>query len=388
MVLEVAVVVTKALKRALCLFLSVASSWVSAGTLEPDNVDLMYHKYDGGGMVIDGPSILVRKSVGNSVSLTGHYYVDTVSAASIDVVTNASEYTEERTEYSAGGDFLHDKTLMSLHFTNSTENDFEADSIHFQVSQDFFGDLTNLSLGYSQGWDTVMKRANDVFREEADRRHYRFGLSQVLTKSWIMGLNFEHITDEGFLENPYRVHRFLNPDGSEGTAPEDYPETRTSNAVSLRTQHYLPYRASVMAEYRLFRDTWGIKASNWQLKYAHAVGESIIVEANVRHYEQTKADFYADLFPRANFQTHMGRDKELATYSNNSYGLGLSYEVKRGVIPLVDRLQLGLLVDFMQFDFDDYRDRRQSKAGSAAVGQESMYSFDATVTRLSLIVEY
>ena len=109
-------------------------------------------------MVIDGPSILVRKSIADTVSVSANYYVDNVSAASIDVVTTASPYTEERTETSVGIDYLYDKTIMSLSYTTSSENDYEANTAFFAVSQDFFGDLTTLSLGYGVGWDTVGKR--------------------------------------------------------------------------------------------------------------------------------------------------------------------------------------------------------------------------------------
>src|SRR5690606_32504266 len=105
------------------------------------------------------------------------------------------------------------------------------------------------------------------------------------------------------LNNPYRVYRYYVDALNDATATEVYPETRTSNAFSVRTQHYLPYRASIMAEFRVFSDTWGIEASNWQLKYAHAIGEGLILEANYRHYEQTAADFYSDLFPRIDYQT-------------------------------------------------------------------------------------
>jgi hypothetical protein len=370
------------------LILLMSSGQLCAATLEADKVDLLYHQYDGGGMKIDGPSVLVRKNVGNQVSLTGQYYVDTVSAASIDVLANASEYEEERTEYSGGIDYLHDKTTMSLGYTNSTENDFVADSIHFGISQDFFGDLTNISLGFSQGWDEIGKRDNDTFKEEADRRHYRFGLSQILTKNWLVGINFETITDEGSLNNPYRVYRFFDSnalgDKKHDKAEEEYPETRTSNAVSLRTQYYLPYRASVQADVRFFSDTWGIRATQWGLGYNHAIQDAWIVETHIRHYQQDKADFYADIFPYKDFQTHMARDKELSTYTNNSFGLGVSYEIGRGVIPLIDRFQFSLLMDFMKFDYEDFR----NELDPSPAGQEEFYSFDATVTRASFIFEY
>ena len=41
-----------------------------AAVLPADRADLMYHQYDGGGMTIDGPSVLVRKSVTDDVSVS------------------------------------------------------------------------------------------------------------------------------------------------------------------------------------------------------------------------------------------------------------------------------------------------------------------------------
>jgi hypothetical protein len=77
-----------------------------AGILPEDRVDLLYHSYDGEGVQVTGPSILVRKGIGNSFSVYGNYYVDTISSASVDVISTASPYEEERTEVSAGVDFL------------------------------------------------------------------------------------------------------------------------------------------------------------------------------------------------------------------------------------------------------------------------------------------
>ena len=76
------------------LALLFAVSHAHAGVLAEDRADVLYHLYDGGGVEIDGPSVLVRKQVGKSVSLVGNYYVDMVSSASIDVITTASPYTE------------------------------------------------------------------------------------------------------------------------------------------------------------------------------------------------------------------------------------------------------------------------------------------------------
>ena len=196
-----------------------------AAVLPEDRLDVLRHAYDGGGMDIKGPSVLVRKSFADKVSVRANYYVDKVSAASIDVVTSASPYSEERTEKSVGIDYLAGKAIYSLSYGNSEESDFEANSVHFDMSQDFFGDLTTLSLGYSKGWDEVFRTGDNSFAEEADRQHFRIGLSQVLTKNLIGSIGHELITDEGYLNNPYRSVRYLTSPNSYSFEPERYPNT-------------------------------------------------------------------------------------------------------------------------------------------------------------------
>ena len=107
-----------------------------AAVLPEDRSDIMYHGYDGGGLQVDGPSVLVRKGVKDRVSVWANYYVDMISSASIDVVSTASEYTEEREEKSLGFDYLHGKTFMGLSYTNSEESDYSAHSVRFGISQE------------------------------------------------------------------------------------------------------------------------------------------------------------------------------------------------------------------------------------------------------------
>ena len=360
---------------------------IQAGTLPVDTVDSLYHRYEGGGMTIDGPFILVRKSVGNQFSLSGHYYVDSVSSASVDVLATASAYTEERTEVSAGVDYLNEKTLMSFKYTNSEENDFTANSAFFSVSQDFFGDLTNLSLGYARGWDDVGELGKSE-TEDADRQIYQLGMTQVLTKNSLFGFNVETITDEGFLRNPYRQVRYLDTTASRGYSyqSENYPETRTSTAIAMRALYYLPYRASIKGEYRYFSDSWGIDAHTYELLYVHPIGAKWTLEGRYRYYSQTEADFYQDLFPFLDAQEFKARDKELSTYTDSTLGAGVSYELGQGVIPYIDRFKFTLLVDYLKFEYDNFRDVVAGE--NSPVGSEPLYEFDAWVTRASVTLEY
>lgn len=372
----------------LALLLALAAPLVSAATLPEDNVDMLYHRYDGGGMVIDGPSVLVRKNAGPQVSFTGQYYVDSVSAASVDVLATASPYTEERDEYSLGVDYLHEDAILSLGYTNSSENDYEANTVYFSVSQEFFGGMSTVTMGYANGWDDVGRVGNDNFSEEADRRNYQLGLSQVLTRNSLLGIDLEVVSDEGYLQNPYRQNRFLDSTDPKGYGyqAERYPETRTSSSVATRALYYLPYRASIRGEYRYFTDSWGIDAHTVELAYVHALDNRWTLEGSVRYYTQEAADFYSDLYEFENSQTHLARDKELSTLSGTTLGTGAVYEWKQTSLPGIKRLQFSLLLDWLNFEYDDFRD--VTAKGGFLPGEEPLYSFDALVTRASLILEY
>ena len=106
----------------LMIVLASAARPALAGVLPEDRADVLVHSYDGGGVTIQGPSVLVRKQFAQKFSASANYYVDKVNSASIDVVTTASPYTEERTQYSVGLDYLHDRWMMNLGFVRLTQS--------------------------------------------------------------------------------------------------------------------------------------------------------------------------------------------------------------------------------------------------------------------------
>ncbi|HEY8520063.1 MAG TPA: DUF3570 domain-containing protein [Gammaproteobacteria bacterium] len=367
--------------RSAFLLLLLCAASASAGVLPEDRADVLFHSYDGGGVTIEGPSILVRKKFADKFSASANYYVDKVSSASIDVVTSASPYREERTQYSVGLDYLHDRWMMNLGYTTSEENDYSADTFSFGVSQDIFGDLTTISLGYSLGRDEVGRRGDPNFREAVERQQYRLGLSQIVTRNLLLGFAFETITDEGFLNNPYRQIRYVDPGSPRGYSFEQevYPRTRTSDAGALRLRYYLPYRAALHGEYRKYADTWEIEADTFEIGYTHPLDQGWIIEGRLRFYSQTKAEFFADLFPASRFQNFMARDKELSTFSSSTLRLGASYDIVRGGWKFVERGSVSFVYDHIQFEYEDFRDLTQV---GAPLGEEPLYGFDADVLQV------
>ena len=337
-----------------------------AGVLPDDRADILYHRYDGGGLVVDGPSVLVRKKFGDHFSMAYNYYEDMISSASIDVITQASAYKEVRKQNSVNFDVIHGKATYSAGYIYSKEPDYKSSTAFGSISEDMFGDLTTVSFGFSRGWDEVRKRGDDTFVEPVDRRTYRVGVSQIVTPSLMMGLSYELVSDEGFLNNPYRSVRYLDPESPAGYTyqPEAYPHTRTSSAASVRARYFLPYRAAVSGEYRYFTDTWGIGAHTAEITYTHPWTERWIFELGLRFYTQDAANFYSDLFPYADAQNFLARDKELSTFSNQMLSLGATYELSLDW-KFLKRSTLSFFYDRMQFQYDDFRDLTTAGAPGA-----------------------
>jgi hypothetical protein len=373
--------------RALVLGAALAATGgLSAAVLPEDRADVMFHGYDGGGLEVTGPSVLVRKGIADKASVWANYYVDMISSASIDVVTTASPYDEQRDEISAGADYLYGKTFMGLSFTNSEESDYTANSARLGVSHDFFGDLTTVGISYARGWDEVRRNGDEAFSEEVDRQTYRVDLSQVLTKNWVLALNYEGVTDEGFLNNPYRSVRYLDPSSAIGYSyqAEVYPRTKTSSATAIRTLYYLPYRASARGEFRYYSDTWGVEAWNAEIGYVHPLAKGFTLDLRYRYYTQEAADFYSDLFPRQSFQNFLARDKELATFDSHTLGVGLTYQIGGGWLPFFKKGEVSLFTDFLAIGYDDFRDVRKT----TAPGDEPFYELESTVIRAYLSLWY
>ena len=351
-----------AMAGALSLGLVVFSS--VAAVLPENRADVMYHSYQGGGVKAHGPALLLREGVGDKASLAASYYADSVSGASIDVVTTASPYKDKRDEYGLSGDYLYRDSVLSFNYTTSKESDYLADTYSFNVAQELFGGLTTVNLGYSSGHDTVLRNTDATFEATLDRYQYRVGVSQIITKSLIMSLNYEAVADDGYLNNPYRS--VLLTGGT--TLGEKYPTTRDSHALAWRVVKGLDLfdkqelRSAIKFDYRYFWDTWDITAHTTEFGYQQYFGKPWLADWHIRYYSQTKAVFYGDSFP-VEF-AYMARDKELSSYSSLSLGAKLTF---RFVDRPTFKVAQGLAFDYLKFNYDDFTDVRTGE----------LYSFNA-----------
>jgi Protein of unknown function (DUF3570) len=384
---------------ALCLCVTPAL----AGVLPDDRTDALYHRYQGGGITIQGPSVLIQKKVTDNFAVNYNFYQDYITSASLDVKLSASQYKETRTQHSGGFEYLHGKSTYSAGIINSSEPDYKSNTSYYSVSQDMFGDLTTLTMTYKRGWDKVYRDVKDAatgriindprfgntdlkgpdipFRD-ADHRGYAVGVSQILTRSLIASFNYEVLTDQGYLASPYRKVRYLSPGTGKGFSLADqiYPNTRTSNAAAVEAKYYLWYRAAVTAQYRYFSDTWGIRAHTAEVGYTHPAWKSWIFDGTFRFYTQNAASFYSDLFPRANSQNFEARDRELAAFNSFTVGAGASYDFPIPRNRWVNKSSVTVRFDHLLIDYKDFRNALLTgTAPEFTAGNEPLYKLNANI---------
>ena len=338
--------------------------------LPEDRADLLYHYYNGGGTTVAGPALLVRKGIGESVSAYASYYVDNVSCASVDVLTTASPFKEKREEYGGGVDYRYRNSTIGLSVLRSNEPDYTANTLGATVAHEVLDGLTTFSLGYSVGRDDVGKAHTD-FADHVNRYQYKLGVSQVVTKSLLMNLNYDVILEDGYLHSPYRAARL-----SGLSVPEVYPRTRDSHAVALGIVKGLgsndgQLNASAHLRYRYFWDNWGIRAHTVDLAYGSRLGDRWQVEPHYRYYKQSSATFYADEFTTQ--MVFMARDRELSDFSSNAVGAKASYQLFNRRFNF-NRATLNFAYDFIRYDYNNFTDVRTGR----------LYAYKANVFQLFL----
>jgi hypothetical protein len=349
----------------------VASGAASGATLPEDKAELMIHSYDGGGVRATGPALLVRKSMADRVSLSGQYYVDAVSNASIDVVTTASPFKETRKAWELGATSVVRDSTLSLSVSRSSEPDYIADGVNVDVAHEVFSGMTTVSLGFGRGHDQVGKKGVGFF-DQALHWQYRAGVTQILSTRWLVSLNAEAVADSGFLGSPYRAARAFG-----AAVPERNPRTRSSRALQLRTAYdtgdWLP-RSSLHASWRSYWDNWDIRAGTAELGFSKVLGANgpggFVLDGTVRLYTQTKALFYSD--DATAESQYISRNRQLGTFNDTTLGAKLSYDWPR--MPAGTTLKVTGAFQRISFRHKDFTDLRTG----------NLYTYDANVLQAYL----
>ena len=224
---------------------------------------------------------------------------------------------------------------LGLHV--SREKDYQSLGGNASLSVDLDHRLLTVTAGVGRNQDRVFPMAGVVrglttgTRSVADAADKQvtsglLGLTRVLTRRWLMGVNVSHISERGYLTEPYKVVSLLDrgTGRTTGALREKRPETRARTSVLLSSAYHLP-RNVLSLSYRDYRDDWQVRSHTLDGRLRMPIAEGSWFEPHARFYSQSAASFFrpglidgAALPEFASADQRLGRLKSLtlgATYA-------------------------------------------------------------------------
>lgn len=302
------------------------------------------------------------------------FNVDVVSAASVDVISQASPNAVEETRLEGGVSVRRDlarRTEVLLGGIVSHEDDYDALRLQLGSTSELFGRQTTLELGLTAGFDWVGAVTLPEFSETRQGYQLSASVTQILDRDTYADLVLEAINYVGYHASPYRTV----PVRTSGTTaivrvPEATPERRTAGAVLLRLRRALgsPARVFLHAEYRGYRDSWDVSSHTVSIEPLAEFHSAIRFGLVGRFYTQGSADFYDAEYERtgAALPAYRTRDRTLGGM-HSYYGGGVLD------VALAEEAHAVADVGLVQFYFHDFPLQEKRAAILASLG--AAYAF-------------
>lgn len=317
----------------LLLLLPLWSGWADAQTVVKDEVRVKHSYFsdnrsifhpESDGVTVPQTLISVNKGLSETVSMNAYYGVDATTAATwrVDGVSGASARvdSEFRHEGGLGVTYRVDVTQVGLSVGVSRENNYDSDFAALSLQREFFDRNTTLGISYAVNRDQIdTLKLGDTrdFPRDVSLDAITLSIAQVLSPKMVVQANLFYAKQEGYLAHPENIVTFT--DGSFGE--EIHPESRSRRAIVGRLVRYFETRSALHADYRYYRDDWGITSHTIGSKWYQYFGRHWIGRLEYRIYDQSAADFYEENpSPATVFPTIDGK---LRSFGSQLYGLKL-----------------------------------------------------------------
>jgi len=275
------------------------ASFETSGYTDSDHVHVLSPSISGG---------LADEVAGWSVN--GHYLVDVVSAASVDIVSTASpHWTEVRHAGSATGSITLDPFTVGALGVISREPDYLSLTGGATLGFDLMDKNLSPYFAFSHEADSVGRTdmPHDYWRSK-HVNSLQAGLTLVLGRASIGSLQWDGSFERGYLAKPYRYVPIFAPGQGAAVGPgatidqvnqlrlnarpnEQLPTARDRYAVSAHLAHR--YTSSTLRlDERLYADSWGLLASTSELRYILDLGSRLELWPHLRFHVQGAVSFW------------------------------------------------------------------------------------------------
>jgi hypothetical protein len=219
-----------------------------------------------------------------------------------------------------------------LHF--SREKDYQSVGVNETFSLDVLHRLATVTVGGGVDRDQVfpvggtpVPLAEGTLTLRGARNLKRattglVGLSRVLSRRWLAGINFTRTRESGYLTEPYKVISLMDPTTANllGQLTESRPSSRDRRAVLASSVYHLTENI-LYFEYRYYWDDWGLRSHTADASYRVELPGGRHVLPHVRLYTQTAAEFYRPaLDPNVPLPAYASADYRLGPINGVTFG--------------------------------------------------------------------
>lgn len=239
----------------------------------------------------------------------GNFLVDVISAASPDIVSEASPpYTEQRYAGGLNGGYKYKIYSAQAQGNYSQEPDYISRGGGIALQADLNDKLITPRIGGNFNHDSIGRGPNN-FISTLDTTEIEAGVTLVLSPTSLLLISGTAQFERGDQSKPYRyvpmfdpnlVAPYVRPGESVDIVNqvrlpvrpvEQLPDARDRYAIGARFAHRFG-SATLRIEQRLYTDSWALKATTTDARYVLDFGHHLELWPHVRFNAQTGANFY------------------------------------------------------------------------------------------------
>jgi hypothetical protein len=281
-------------------------------------------------------------SLGPSVTLGAHVLVDSISSASVDVISAATPaFNENRYEGGGRAALRRGSNELNLGYVRSVENDWASHALSASLGRDFAGKNTRVELAFAYVRNAVGRAADANFHRRLDSYQGACSVMQLIDAKSFVTLGYTLQRNDGYQSSPYR---YVVTSDRQFAQAETHPGTRLRHALAVTGQRHVLEASSIELDYRLYTDDWGILSHTAGVGLMSAFGERTDLRLRARVYRQGSADFWQRDYAQP--MRFMSADRELSTFWDALFGLKLG--VHFGI------LSIDAKVDVIYYSFQTF----------------------------------
>lgn len=303
-----------------------------AGAAEVSEIGFTLLGYrERGLMKVVEPVLWGRARIGEFWEVQGSVAVDIVSGASPEGVSNISGRPVQTVTGASVTDRRHlgdvkvsrrmDDLTVAVSRAFSEENDYRSHAYGLEARLDLDNRNTTLAVGYGHSGDRIGSTIDPTLDEGRDTREYLAGVTQVLSAVAVVQSTLTFSRGRGWYNDPYKFTLTFYNDGPPVFKPDTRPASRDSLAWLTRyRRHFTGAGATLQADYRFYRDDWGVRAHTIEVAWQQWFGQTWALRPALRYHTQSAARFYAGLIPRP-APAELSSDPRLAAFGGLSPSL-------------------------------------------------------------------